>query len=233
VSAKESDFQGPRLGMRRLLAVLILVAVMGSAGYAAHAVWDRLSAFWTSVQEADDWRQRELLFLKAAYDRLGAQLTRQPGGPGADSLRGEQDVIRRMMVETAKALPPEAIPPEIRAVVDPIAVTPSQAAAASPGSAPMSSRDVPVPAGAAPLNAATLPIVATPPVAAAPPVIAAPPVAAAPPIAPAPPVATGLPIILKAGRGATPDAAAGITELSRDPGLDRKTGRPSPAPDKR
>src|SRR5882757_1174123 len=156
--------------MRRLLAVLILVVLVGSAAYVVRAAWDRLSAFWTSAQEADDWRQRELLFLKAAYDRLGAQLSRQPGGPGADSLRGEQDVIRRMMIETAKAVPPEAIPPEIRAVVDPTAVTPSQAAPASSDSAPMSSsRDVPVPAGSALLNAATLPIVATPPVAATPP----------------------------------------------------------------
>src|SRR5258706_14670078 len=104
--------------MRRLLAVLILVVLVGSAAYVVRAAWDRLSAFWTSAQEADDWRQRELLFLKAAYDRLGAQLTRQPGGPGAGSLRGEHDVIRRMMIETAKGVPPGAIPPGIRAAVE-------------------------------------------------------------------------------------------------------------------
>src|SRR5258707_13626380 len=114
--------------MWRLLAVLILVVLVGSAAYVVRAAWDRLSALWTSAQEADDWRQRELLFLKAAYDRLGAQLTRQAGGPGADSLRGEQDVIRRMMIETANASAPEAIPTGTRAVGDPAAAVPVPAA---------------------------------------------------------------------------------------------------------
>jgi len=185
--------------MRRVLAVVILVGLAGSAAYAAYAGWNRLSTWWTPAEEVDDWRQRELRFLKTAYDRLEAQLAKRPNTPGTGSLRGEQDVIRQRMIEAATSVPLETIPPEIRALVGSM---PAAAAAVAPAQSlpsPEPSREVsaPVAAPVAPTEAAS----------------------------PAP----AHPIILRAGRGAMPEPPAGATELSRDPALDRKPSRSSSA----
>jgi hypothetical protein len=179
---------------------LALVIAIGLAGSAAYAGWDHLSAFWTRRQEGDDWRQRELRFLKAAYDRLDAQLAKQPDKSGADSLRGEQDVIRRMMAETARALPAETLPPEIRVVVSPTGVAESRSVAALPSQAQDPPHDTSLPAAAISPAAA-----------------ASPSVTAAPVKTPPPP-----PIVLRAGLSPPPDANTALFELSRDPGLDRK-----------
>jgi hypothetical protein len=61
------------------------------------------------------WRLRELIFLKAAYDRTRQDMTRQTEG-GA-SLRAEQERIVRQMAETAKLLPVEVVPAELRALL--------------------------------------------------------------------------------------------------------------------
>src|ERR1700738_3475069 len=50
-------------------------------------------------------RQRELLFLKAAFDRLEAEALQDPNGPATPSLRTEQAVVLRHMHEAARPLP--------------------------------------------------------------------------------------------------------------------------------
>jgi len=76
------------------------------------------------------WQMRELTFLKAAYDRL------QQDGKGETeskaSLRREQQQIVGQMADTAKLMPDEAVPAELRPLL--------QAAAAMPVPPPQRSK---------------------------------------------------------------------------------------------
>jgi hypothetical protein len=62
-------------------------------------------------------RQRELLFLKAAFDRLEAEAQQDPNGPATPSLRTEQEAVVRHMREVARPLPADAVPGDLRALV--------------------------------------------------------------------------------------------------------------------
>ena len=62
-------------------------------------------------------RQRELLFLKAAFDRLEAEAQQDPTGPATPSLRGEQEAVLRHMREVARPIPADAVPGDLRQLV--------------------------------------------------------------------------------------------------------------------
>ena len=62
-------------------------------------------------------RQGELLFLKAAFDRLEAEAQQDPRGPATPSLRGEQEVVLRHMREVARPIPADAVPGDLRLLV--------------------------------------------------------------------------------------------------------------------
>jgi len=59
-------------------------------------------------------RQRELQFLKAAFDRLEGEAQQDPSGPATPSLRGEQEVVLRHMREVARPLPADALAGDLR-----------------------------------------------------------------------------------------------------------------------
>ena len=63
--------------------------------------WSEWSRRFNERESERDRRQRELRFLQAAYDRLQADLNEDPARSGARSIRGEQEVILKMMRETA------------------------------------------------------------------------------------------------------------------------------------
>jgi hypothetical protein len=73
---------------------------------------------WSGMPSAPDgreegtWQLRELMFLKAAYDRMQQDMGLE--SEGSASLREEQKRILRLMNETAKLLPGEAVPAELR-----------------------------------------------------------------------------------------------------------------------
>jgi hypothetical protein len=62
-------------------------------------------------------RQRELLFLKAAFDRLEAEAQQDPNGPATPSLRTEQEAVLRHMREVARPIPADAVPGDLRPLV--------------------------------------------------------------------------------------------------------------------
>jgi hypothetical protein len=75
-------------------------------------------------------RQRELLFLKAAFDRLEAEALQDPSGPATPSLRGEQQVVLRHMREVARPIPADAVAGDLRPLVKGEAPAAPQAAVA-------------------------------------------------------------------------------------------------------
>ena len=80
-------------------------------------------------------RQRELQFLKAAFDRLEAEAQQDPSGPATPSLRGEQEVVLRHMREVARPLPADAVPGDLRPLLKgeaPPAAQPTVAASSPP-----------------------------------------------------------------------------------------------------
>ena len=258
MSDKVSELSRPRYGLRHLLVVLIVFGLAAVAGYLGYINWHRFSAFSAHTQDADAWRLSELHFLKAAYDRLETQLAQRPNSTGSAALRSEQDVIRRMMIDNAKVLPPHVIPSEIRAVVEPSATVGQVTAPAIgqvTGKPPESSS-----AGfVASPNVATLPSAVGYPEKAAPRSTDAaepagtggtaratasretvsPPENTARPEA-APETASGEPsskavageIVLRSGLVSMPKITTSF-DLSRDPALDRKIGRPLPPAEKK
>jgi hypothetical protein len=79
--------------------------------------------------DQDDFgrRQRELLFLKAAFDRLEAEAQQDPNGPATPSLRTEQEAVLRHMREVARPIPADAVPGDLRPLVKGDAPTPPKA----------------------------------------------------------------------------------------------------------
>ena len=87
-------------------------------------------------------RQRELLFLKAAFDRLEAEAQQDPNGPVTPSLRGEQRAVLAHMREVARPIPADAVPGDLRlllkgeaAAAPQAVVVPSQPAEPAVGAA--------------------------------------------------------------------------------------------------
>src|SRR3954471_17224395 len=127
------------LGIRswiRLMAVFIAAAGFYGMQDRLGAWWANGEAWWSAGREEPDWRQRELLFLKQAYDRLEAQ-RRQQVGNAPVSLRKEQDTILQRMQETAAPVRGK-VPAEIRALLpeQPAETVKSEAAAASLAASP-------------------------------------------------------------------------------------------------
>ena len=85
------------------------IASSGSGGVFGNFTW----------LDQDDLgrRQRELQFLKAAFDRLEAEAQQDPSGPATPSLRGEQEVVLRHMREVARPLPADAVPGDLRGLL--------------------------------------------------------------------------------------------------------------------
>jgi hypothetical protein len=96
-----------------LLAAGGLITILGF-GWSGFGWSGPASAPASSVEESA-WKLRELAFLKAAYDRMQQDMAR-PAEASA-SLHAEQERILRQMTETAKLLPSEAVPAELRALL--------------------------------------------------------------------------------------------------------------------
>src|SRR5438132_13288647 len=94
------------------------VAVMtGAVVFAGADLAGPLGALWSGLAAALETDQAEqhrqsLAFLKAAYDRLEAQIRSAPGRPGIHSLRSEQDAVMQRIREEVALLAGD-IPPEI------------------------------------------------------------------------------------------------------------------------
>jgi hypothetical protein len=93
-----------RLAIAGIVAagLLVLTLILG---------WSGSTAWRATAVRDQDWRQRELLFLKDAYERVVADLDGRPSR--SPSLSAERDRILRNMAETGKLLPAERIPPEV------------------------------------------------------------------------------------------------------------------------
>jgi hypothetical protein len=83
---------------------------------------------WSGATSTPDgaegaWQLRELMFLKAAHDRMQQDMGRESAGSA--SLRDEQKRILRKMNETAKLLPEEAVPAELRLLLPGAEAVPS------------------------------------------------------------------------------------------------------------
>ncbi|HEX2151720.1 MAG TPA: hypothetical protein VHG31_06960 [Stellaceae bacterium] len=92
-------------------AGLIITLSFGWSGFG----WSGPASAPGSAVEESAWQLRELAFLKAAYDRMQQDMAR-PAEASA-SLHAGQERILRQMAETAKLLPSEAVPAELRALL--------------------------------------------------------------------------------------------------------------------
>ncbi len=84
----------------------------------------------TTRDDAQDWRQSELAFLKSVHDRIQVDLAFQSAG-GAASLRREDDTILRAMAAVAKQMPADSVPNDIRVLL-PASDLPEEDAQAAP-----------------------------------------------------------------------------------------------------
>jgi hypothetical protein len=90
--------------------------------------WSGAFSASRSGAEGSSWQLRELTFLKAAYDRMQQDILQQEGSGQAEasaSLRAERKRIVRQMTETAKLLPIEAVPAELRELLFEIEAVPA------------------------------------------------------------------------------------------------------------
>ena len=89
----------------------------GAVAFSGADLAGRLAAAWSGIvaavetDEADQHRQA-LAFLKAAYDRLEAQIRSAPNRPGVISLQSEQAVVMQRIREEVSLLAGD-VPPEI------------------------------------------------------------------------------------------------------------------------
>src|SRR5690349_13551260 len=105
------------------------------------ASWSLPSAAPEPAAADSSWQVRELGFLKAAYDRLQQDRLQQDSvgkTEGGASLRREQQLVIRQMAETATLLPEEAVPAELRALLQGAGLTPTPVS--GPGSGRAESR---------------------------------------------------------------------------------------------
>src|SRR4051794_10458439 len=134
------------LGIRSWIGLMaVFIAAAGFYGMQDRlgAWWANGEAWWSAGREEPDWRQRELLFLKQAYDRLEAQ-RRQQAGNAPVSLRKEQDTILQRMQETAAPVRGK-LPPEIRALLP---EQPAETAKPEPAAAALAASPAPPPVAA-------------------------------------------------------------------------------------
>jgi hypothetical protein len=102
--------------MARTFRAFVAV-VTGAVAFSGTDLASPLAAIWSGIvaavetDEADQHRQA-LAFLKAAYDRLEAQIRAAPNRPGINSLRSEQAAVMQRIREEV-ALLAGNIPPEI------------------------------------------------------------------------------------------------------------------------
>jgi hypothetical protein len=102
-----------------IAAALLSLGVLGViVNWAAQSGGGGVFGNFTWLDQ-DDFgrRQRELLFLKAAFDRLEAEALQDPNGPATPSLRAEQQAVLRHMREVARPLPADVVPGEMRRLV--------------------------------------------------------------------------------------------------------------------
>src|ERR1700730_5452589 len=99
-----------------IAAALLSLEVLGViVGWAAASGSGGVFGNFTWLDQDDlGRRQRELLFQKAAFDRLEAEAQQDPSGPATPSLRGEQEAVLRHMREVARPLPADAVPGDLR-----------------------------------------------------------------------------------------------------------------------
>ena len=102
-----------RWALAGLLAVGGLITLLG-LGWGNLGRSGSLSVLGSAAEEGP-WQLRELNFLKAAYDRLQQDMARQM--ESSASLHAERERVVRQMAETAKLLPVEAVPAELRELV--------------------------------------------------------------------------------------------------------------------
>jgi hypothetical protein len=99
-----------------IAAALLSLGVLGViVGWAAPSGGGGVFGNFTWLDQDDvGRRQRELLFLKAAFDRLEAEALQDPAGPATPSLRTEQEAVLRHMREVARPIPADAVPADLR-----------------------------------------------------------------------------------------------------------------------
>jgi hypothetical protein len=191
--------------MLKLLRIWSWVGLMAVLAAAAgiYGMHDRFSAWWASGrspsavgQQEQDWRQRELLFLKQIHDRLETQLQAE-GGNAPASLRREQQAILQRIEETAKPIR-DQVPPGIRGLLS------DSSSAETAATQPVTAATAPPVPAAAPLPVASVGAPAAP--------------AAAPIPAPEP-------VELRLGSATAPGINLDVSSLSRDAELDRAVDR--------
>jgi len=97
--------------------VAVSLATLGIAvGWQASSGVDRTLGNPRVLEQSDfGWRQGELLFLKAALNRLDADAKQTDlDSPALRSLRAEQDAVMLRMREVAWPVPAESLPRELR-----------------------------------------------------------------------------------------------------------------------
>jgi hypothetical protein len=102
-----------------IAAALLSLGVLGViVGWAAPSGSGGVFGNFTWLDQDDLGRwQRELLFLKAAFDRLEAEAQQDPSGPATPSLRGEQEAVLRHMREVARPIPAD-VPGDLRQLLN-------------------------------------------------------------------------------------------------------------------
>lgn len=84
----------------------------------------------TTSGEGQQWRQRELAFLSATYERIGAELALQQREAARDTLREIQASLRQTIVAVSRPLPADSIPPGVKALLSVSETRTDKAAAA-------------------------------------------------------------------------------------------------------
>ncbi len=105
-----------------MLRALVGLLVTGGL-IALYLLWSGSPLERARAAAESTWQLRELAFLKAAYDRM-QQEAMQPTEASA-SLQAEQERIVRQIAETAKLLPAETVPAELRALLSDTEVVPT------------------------------------------------------------------------------------------------------------
>jgi len=78
------------------LGIIAVVAALLGAGIVAA---EKAATWGTQIEDGQDWRRRELLFLKTAYDRVQADAKERSDGGGAASLENQRRTLLRRMAE--------------------------------------------------------------------------------------------------------------------------------------
>jgi outer membrane protein OmpA-like peptidoglycan-associated protein len=89
-----------------LAAAACFVGVIGGLTYLMSAALQK---------DGQDWRQGRLAFLKSTYDQIQADIA--AGGSAVPSEQREAESVRQDMAATAKPMPAESVPSDIRALL--------------------------------------------------------------------------------------------------------------------